>query len=209
MPPHTFECFSFLLPHTFHWKNIYTKAKAIKPLQICESEKNQKDRKKETEASWKLIPTHGWKSAAQIFGRWLRVFHMPKRFILFSFRFVSTGFFFLHAAFLYWQPASDRDGERAMACLWKTHDFCVQHFFGALAKEKSKRWRREKESRTTTTATTHYSIQFRTRPFFLPVLTAYSGTSPITISKSSPVSQLLFIEVLYYLYFFGKPTAEV
>lgn len=94
MPPHTFECFSFLLPHTFHWKNIYTKAKAIKPLQICESEKNQKDRKKETEASWKLIPTHGWKSAAQIFGRWLRVFHMPKRFILFSFRFVSTGFFF-------------------------------------------------------------------------------------------------------------------
>lgn len=136
MPPHT----HFLLPHTFHWKNIYTKAKAVNPLQICE---------KKTEMKWKLIPTHGLKSAAQIFGRWLCVFRSVCQNVSLVFVSFPHRFFFFFCFFpcgIYWQPASKREGElgcvqgrwSATACLWKTHDFCVQQFLGHGEERKAK-----------------------------------------------------------------------
>jgi len=101
----------FLLPHTFHWKNIYTKAKAENPLQICE--KNEMETNTST---WlQICCANFWAMALCV------SFRMPKRFILFSFRFHTVFFFrFLHAALL---ATCERKREGATGCARETERY--------------------------------------------------------------------------------------
>jgi len=135
----------FLLPHTFHWKNIYTKAKAENPLQICE--KNEMETNTST---WLQICCANFWAMALCFFSYAKTFH----FVFVSFP--HCFFLSLFACGIIGNLRAKERGrngvcerERALRLVYEKHMIFVYISFWDRAKERKRR-RRRKEGETTT-----------------------------------------------------------